>query len=162
MCISVFISVYIYRKIFTIKLQSDAAEAPHELLACGLGNQLQEPAVEKACCPMIETYPKHSPDLNAIEGVWALLRQRLTSTEPEEVETRERFLQRLRRCEARLNTHHREAMLTMCTTQKQRAAEVLKLRGARCSYYDCAGKLFRCAGWKNTARAYFCHIGYRI
>eukprot|EP00973_Karenia_brevis_P047843 6640502-Karenia_brevis.AAC.1 len=54
-------------------------------------------ALKAAGCPVVESYPKHSPDLNAIEGWWKELRERLRVTEPESFETREEFIGRLRR-----------------------------------------------------------------
>ena len=41
-------------------------------------------ALRSAGCCVLHNYPEHSPDLNAIEGQWHVLRQRLLDTEPEE------------------------------------------------------------------------------
>ena len=84
-----------------------------------------------AGCRVIDDFPKSSPDLNAIEGVWNLLRQRLEDTAPSRIEGRTEFLARLRRTVRWLNENQSEAMLTMCTNQKQRAADVLELAGAK-------------------------------
>eukprot|EP00974_Lingulodinium_polyedra_P114498 11085695-Lingulodinium_polyedra.AAC.1 len=54
-------------------------------------------ALKKAGCIIQADFPKHSPDLNAIEGWWRVLRQRLEQTAPEEFEDRDAFLLRLRR-----------------------------------------------------------------
>ena len=88
-------------------------------------------ALRHAGCPVIEAFPKSSPDLNAIEGVWNLLRQRLEATQPEEFESRSDFLARLRRCAHWLNDNQAEAMLHLCNNQKQRATDVLQLMGAK-------------------------------
>ena len=52
-------------------------------------------ALRKAGCPVVELHPKYSPDLNAIEGWWRVLRERLEQTGPEELETREAFIARV-------------------------------------------------------------------
>ena len=76
-------------------------------------------------------FPRSSPDLNAIEGVWNLFRQRLEATQPSEIERRAAFLARLRRCVTWLNVHESETMLKLCTNQKERAQDVSDLRGTR-------------------------------
>jgi hypothetical protein len=91
-------------------------------------------ALRRAGCPVVSGHPKSSPDLNAIEGVWRLLKERLEATEPEGVETRAEFLARLRRSVNWLNEHKEEDMLNMCTNQKVRAKEVLERGGAKCSW----------------------------
>ena len=88
-------------------------------------------ALRQAGCAAIDDYPKSSPDLNAIEEVWNLIRQRLESTEPEDFEDRLAFVARLRRCVNWLNERHRDALLTMCTNQKLRGKDVIKLTGAK-------------------------------
>ncbi len=82
-------------------------------------------ALSKAKCKVVSNYPNISPDLNAIEGVWDLLRQRLQLSEPTTVETREAFLSRLRRTVHKMNEDCYEALLDMCTNQKQRANELI-------------------------------------
>lgn len=79
----------------------------------------------------VEDFPKSSADLNAIEGVWRLLKERLSDTEPEEFESRADFLVRLRRAVAWLNSNRAEHMLYLCTNQKERAQDVLDLLGAK-------------------------------
>ena len=85
----------------------------------------------KAGCLLVTDFPKYSPDLNAIEGIWALLRQRLQATDPADYEDRPSFLIRLRRCVAWLNENKFEQMVYLCTNQKERADDVLKLSGAK-------------------------------
>jgi transposase len=87
-------------------------------------------ALRQTGCPAVD-HPKHSPDLNAIEGWWKLLRQRLEVTEPEEFEGRAGFLVRLRRAATWLNSNRGAQVLQLCTNQKQRAHEVIALSGAK-------------------------------
>ena len=86
-------------------------------------------ALAKAGCDVVD-HPSGSPDLSSIEGWWRRLRQRLELTEPEEHESREAFLVRLRRTVDWMNEHLHAEALKMCTNQKQRANDVLYLRGA--------------------------------
>ena len=88
-------------------------------------------ALKHAGCHLVVGFPKSSPDLNAIEGVWALLRQRLEKTEPTDFEDRHSFLARLRRTVHWLNDNRSDSTLSMCTNQKERAQDVINLEGAR-------------------------------
>ena len=88
-------------------------------------------ALREAGCEVIGDYPESSPDHNAIEEAWNLVRQRLESTEPEEFEGRPAFVARLRRCVNWVNERQGDALLTMCTNQKLRAKEVIELEGAK-------------------------------
>ena len=81
----------------------------------------------------VMNYPKCSPDLNAIEGWWKRLKDVLTERAPEHIETRPAFIARLRRTVRWLNQRARADGLKLCTDQKERAREVLRLKGARCS-----------------------------
>ena len=69
--------------------------------------------------------------MNAIEGWWKLLRQRLEVTEPEEFEGRAAFLVRLGRAATWLNSNRWAQVLQLCTNQKQFALEVIALSGAK-------------------------------
>ena len=60
-----------------------------------------------------------------------MLRGRLEMTAPKERETRAQFLLRLRRTVRWLNEHMRDNALLLSRNQKARAADVLKLEGAR-------------------------------
>ena len=88
-------------------------------------------ALKKAGFSVLEDYPKSSPDLNAIEGWWHRLKVRLNETAPTEMETRQDFLVRLRRTVNWLNDNAAADALKLCTNQKVRARDVLKLKGAR-------------------------------
>ena len=46
-------------------------------------------ALALAGCPVVVSFPKSSPDLNAIEGWWRALRERLEMSAPEEIEARD-------------------------------------------------------------------------
>ena len=82
----------------------------------------------------VKRHPKVSPDLNAIEGWWRVLQQRLSLTAPVALESRAAFLKRLRRTVAWLNTNARAQGKKLCTDQKARANAVKKLQGARCKW----------------------------
>ena len=73
--------------------------------------------------------PTSSPDLDVIEGVWALLRTELNEGAPVGVESREDFITRLGAAVARLN-RRQEILLSMCNSMKDRARDVLEGRGA--------------------------------
>ena len=88
-------------------------------------------ALRKAGCLLETDYPRHSPDLNAIEGWWRVLRERLELTAPEDFEGREAFLLRLRRTVAWLNEHRSDEALALCRNQKERATGVLALGAAK-------------------------------
>lgn len=81
--------------------------------------------------PALSRYPKSSPDLNAIEEVWALLRTYLEERAPEGLERRQDFLARLRGAVLHLNQSKKGVLLKLCRNQKERAEELLALSGAR-------------------------------
>ena len=76
-------------------------------------------------------HPKHSPDLNAIENVWKLLRERLDETLPANVEGRAAFVARLRSAVCWLNRNRRRAMLQLAGNMKVRARDVQDNSGFR-------------------------------
>ena len=88
-------------------------------------------ALRRAGCNVVRTFPKHSPDLNAIEGWWRVLRERLEETAPVDYETREAFIARLRRTVTWLNLNRNEDALKIATNQKARARDVVELGGAK-------------------------------
>ena len=88
-------------------------------------------ALKSAGCNVVRDFPPSSPDLNAVEGVWRLLRERIEATEPLAFEDRATFLVRLRRCVTWLNDDKAEHVLTLCTNQKVRAKHVQANSGAK-------------------------------
>ena len=91
-------------------------------------------AEQAAGLKTLPQHPKVAPNPNAIENVWDLLQDRLLLTALVEMESRTDFIQRLRRTVTWMNTNARAHMHGLCRNQKKRAAEVLKLSGARCSF----------------------------
>ena len=83
---------------------------------------------------LLTKYPKHSQDLNAIETAWREVRSRLNETEPTTNESRPAFVVRLRAAVAWVNTNRRALFLELCSDQKDRAQEVLKMGGGRTSF----------------------------
>ena len=82
----------------------------------------------------VKRHPKTSPDLNAIEGWWEQLQERLTLTAPTGLETRVAFVKRLRRIVNWMNGNLVSQGRLLCTNQKERARAVKKLKGARCKW----------------------------
>ena len=78
-------------------------------------------ALKQAGLTVHKDFPKSSPDLNAIEGVWALLHQRLKNSAP------------VRRAVSWLSDNAYDELWNLCTNQKLRAKEVVELEGSRCS-----------------------------
>ena len=70
-------------------------------------------------------FPKASADLNAIEGVWALLRARLDATAPAGTERRQAFIAKLRGAVLHLNTTRKSELLYMCGNMRERARDVM-------------------------------------
>ena len=80
---------------------------------------------------VVRDCPPSSPVLNAIEGVWRLLRERIEAIESQEFEDRAASGVHLRRCVAWLNDCKGEHMLMLCTNQKVRARGVQANEGAK-------------------------------
>ena len=80
---------------------------------------------------VVEEFPKCSPDLNVIEGVWARLRALLAEREPEKRETRSNFVKRLRRTVNWMNANKKTNMRKLCRNLKERARDVIALGGAK-------------------------------
>ena len=83
---------------------------------------------------LVEDYPRCSQDLNAIENAWKLLRDRLAETLPSEMESREDFVVRLRNAVRWINENCSAQLRRFCTNQKERATELLRLKGSRISW----------------------------
>jgi len=86
-------------------------------------------ALREAGFQVDDEFPKYSPDLNHIETVWANLRKELLNCAPTEIERRGKFLARLRRVVSRMNAQG--GFAGVCGDQKERAAAVVELKGAR-------------------------------
>ena len=80
---------------------------------------------------LLEEHPKYSQDLSAIENAWRELRDRLAQTMPPWLESRDDFIVRLRYAVTWLNANRHDQLLKFCTNQKERAKDVLALRGSR-------------------------------
>ena len=83
---------------------------------------------------LVPDYPKCSQDLNAIENAWKVLRERLDETLPSALESRDDFVLRLRNAVRWVNVNRYEQLLHMCRNQKERATELLELKGGRTSF----------------------------
>ena len=83
---------------------------------------------------LLQNYPKCSPDLNPIESVWKLLRDRLDATLPRESEHREAFMRRLRAAVDGINRNHVQYMRRLCSCQKEWARDVREVQGARACF----------------------------
>ena len=75
--------------------------------------------------------PPSSPSLNAIEGVWRLLRERIEAIELHEFEDRAAFLIHLRRCVAWLDDCKGQHKPMLSINQKVRARDVQANEGAK-------------------------------
>ena len=91
-------------------------------------------AEKEAGFDVLLNFPKCSPDLNAIEGWWKRLKERLFEQAPAGLESRAAFVLRLRRTVRWLNHNAQDEGRKLCTNQKLRAREVLALKGARCAW----------------------------
>ena len=80
---------------------------------------------------LLHQHPKCSQDLNPIENVWRLLRERLYETMPDCLESRGHFVGRVHSAVKWLNWHKQEEMWYLSTNLKERAADVLYLEGGR-------------------------------
>ena len=88
-------------------------------------------ALRKAGFSIVGSFPKCSPDLNAIDGWWRRLKQKLDKNSPAQSETRQAFIKRLRRTVTSMNLRHRDEGRKLCRNQKVRAKDVQSLGGAK-------------------------------
>ena len=91
-------------------------------------------AFKNAGIEVIKMFPKCSQDLNAIENCWMKLREELDKTQPKGLEDRDSFIQRVWKAVKILNTKRKGELLKSCYNQKERANEMLKLKGGRTSW----------------------------
>ena len=77
-----------------------------------------------------------SQDFNAIENVWAILKEHLDETQPVALEGRDAFIKRLFAAVKWANKHRADQLRKLSTNQKQRADECLaqKPPGGRTSW----------------------------
>jgi len=76
-------------------------------------------------------FDKCSPDLNPIECAWREVRARLATTEPQAMEDRGAFINRLRLAVAWVNKNRAGLLRELCVNQKGWAHDVLAAKGAR-------------------------------
>ena len=93
-------------------------------------------AMDDAGLDLLEKYPKCSADLNPIETAWREVRARLADTEPETMEGRDAFIQRLRCAVAWANVHRAPLFRNLCASAQDRARAVLSAKppGARTGF----------------------------
>ena len=91
-------------------------------------------ALKQAGFDVLQNFPKSSPDLNAIEGWWHRLRNRLEITAPTTMESRSAFVVRLRRTVHWMNENWQDDALALCSNHNDRATRVRDLQGARCEW----------------------------
>ena len=72
---------------------------------------------------VIKQFPKCSQDMNPIENVWNLLKERLNDTMPVERESRDQFVIRVRRAVKWLNRNHSKTLRKLCNDQRDRAED---------------------------------------
>ena len=85
-------------------------------------------ALEKINLPLVEGYPVSSQDFNAMENVWAILKQRLDQTVPTILESRDNFVKRLKSAVLWANTTRSDQLWKLCTDQKERATACLETK----------------------------------
>ena len=67
----------------------------------------------------------------AVELACREVRARLAATEPTSMESRDTFIVHLRAAVAWVNVRRKAYLLKICTDQKERARDVLKMKGGR-------------------------------
>lgn len=82
-------------------------------------------ALGKIGLTLVEGYPPVSQDFNAIENVWAVLKERLDETVPVQLESRADFVKRLKAAVLWANRSRAEQLWHLSTNQKERAADCL-------------------------------------
>ena len=80
---------------------------------------------------MLKNFPKCSQDLNPIEVVWRELRERLYTTQPVEMESRDDFIARARNVVSWVNKNRKGYLKYLCSCQKEWAQDVEDAEGAR-------------------------------
>ena len=80
---------------------------------------------------LLKNFPKCSQDLNPIEVVWRELRERLYTTQPVEMESRDDFIARARNAVSWVNKNRKGYLKYLCSCQKEWAQDVEDAEGAR-------------------------------
>ena len=75
-------------------------------------------ALREAGFSVVKNFHKCSPDLNAIEGWWRRLKQKLETNAPAHSETRPDFIKQLRRTVDLMNRRRRTEGRKLCCNQK--------------------------------------------
>ena len=83
-------------------------------------------AFRKLGIELVEGYPRCSQDFNAIENIWNLLRERLHTTLPLGLETRDAFIVRLKKAVVWLNRNKTSSIWHFARNQKERCKECLE------------------------------------
>ena len=78
-------------------------------------------ALDTVGLELVEDYPRCSQDFNAIENVWAILKDRLGETMPIHLESRGDFVKRLGLAVIWLNRNRADQLRYLSTNQKERA-----------------------------------------
>ena len=93
-------------------------------------------ALRRAGLQLVPGYPRCFQDFNAIENAWDILKRRLEETLPSELESRDRFITRLRAAVLWMNRNQSERLWKLSTNQKERADECLATKppGGRTSF----------------------------
>ena len=79
---------------------------------------------------LVPGYPRCSQDFNAIENCWKLVRDRLRATLPLGLESRENFIDRLKRVVAWVNHHKQSSLWYLARNQKERCRDCLNTKPA--------------------------------
>jgi hypothetical protein len=102
---------------------------PCDYLVCDFEKSLRSEAallaLDKINLKLVDNYPKCSQDFNAIENAWAILKERLDQTMPQNLEGREEFIVRLKAAVRWANTNRADQLWFLCNNQKERARECL-------------------------------------
>ena len=85
-------------------------------------------ALAKTGLTLVEDYPPVSQDFNAIENVWAILKERLDQTVPIALEGRDSFVKRLKAAVVWANRSRVDQLRYLSCNQKERAADCLRMK----------------------------------
>ena len=83
---------------------------------------------------VVERFPAYSPDLNPIENCWRLLKGLLDKRIPPERDTRRAQVRAIHDAVKKINRNHRDLLMHLKDSMKDRARDVLALKGARKRY----------------------------